>query len=309
MVCPRCGSALGGDDRFCPNCGRPIQFKRQGLLRQNWWRVLAIGLVLEWATAKLLASSGNPNLVPTVILIGAFLVPVTFVVYLYESGVLYDVPIPTMALTFFYGGVVGVIVSQFLEQNLVAGMDFFSLFLVAISEEVAKPLGAIWLVGRSEFADERHGLVLGAAAGMGFAALETMGYAFTFLVMSQGNLNVLGGVLLTRGLLAPLGHGTWTAIVVGTVWRERLRGRWLNWRTIRGFGTAVILHWLWDYTANTLPIDVTLPGLTLHWRFVAFTIPGAELPIPGLILGAIGLYILARMFRESEQKSAPVLAT
>jgi RsiW-degrading membrane proteinase PrsW (M82 family) len=274
------------------------------LLYRRWWRVLLIGLVLEWVSAKLLASSGNPNLVPTVILIGAFLVPVTFVVYLYETGKLYDVPIPTIALTFVYGGVIGVIVSQLLETNLVVGMGAFSLLLVAISEEIAKPLGAFWLIRRHEYADELHGLVLGAAAGMGFAALETMGYAFTFLVLSKFDLSVLGDVLLTRGLLAPLGHGTWTAIVLGTLWRERMRGSWLNGRTFRGFGTAVLLHWLWDWTAGTLPIDVSVPGLILHWRFVDLTIPEIQLPILGLILGAIGLWILLRMFRESVQKPA-----
>jgi RsiW-degrading membrane proteinase PrsW (M82 family) len=303
-ICDRCARELASTNQYCPWCGRPQQMTPQSLLHRNWWRVLLIGLVLEWASAKLLASSGNPNLVPTVILIGAFLVPVTFVVYLYETGKLYDVPIPTIALTFFYGGMVGVIVSQLLEASLVVGMGAFSLLLVAICEEIAKPLGALWLIRRHEYADELHGLVLGAAAGMGFAALETMGYAFTFLVMSKFDLSVLGDVLLTRGLLAPLGHGTWTAIVVGTIWRERMRGGWLNGRTFRGFGTAVLLHWLWDWTAGALPIDVSLPGYVLHWRFVDLTIPGIQLPIPGLILGAIGLWILLRMFRESVQKPA-----
>jgi RsiW-degrading membrane proteinase PrsW (M82 family) len=303
-ICDRCARELTSTGQYCPYCGRPQQVRSRSLLHRRWWRVLLIGLVLEWVSAKLLASSGNPNLVPTVILIGAFLVPVTFVVYLYETGKLYDVPIPTIALTFVYGGVIGVIVSQLLETNLVVGMGAFSLLLVAISEEIAKPLGAFWLIRRHEYADELHGLVLGAAAGMGFAALETMGYAFTFLVLSKFDLSVLGDVLLTRGLLAPLGHGTWTAIVLGTLWRERMRGSWLNGRTFRGFGTAVLLHWLWDWTAGTLPIDVSVPGLILHWRFVDLTIPEIQLPILGLILGAIGLWILLRMFRESVQKPA-----
>jgi RsiW-degrading membrane proteinase PrsW (M82 family) len=214
-----------------------------------------------------------------------------------------------MALTFFYGGVLGVVLAQVLEQNLVFGSGLFALLIVAICEEIAKPIGVLWLIHRQELADELHGLVLGGAAGMGFAALETMGYAFTFLIVSRGDLGVLGAVLITRGLLAPLGHGTWSAIVVGSVWRERVRGKfWLNRGALAGFGTAVILHALWDWTASALPIDISLPGLLLHWRFVDFMIPGIDLPIPGLILGGVGLWILRRMFRESIQRPVVVRA-
>lgn len=277
-------------------------------MRRIWWRVLIVGVVLYWVLVKLLASSGNPNLVPTVILIGAFLVPVTYVVYLYESGALYDIPIPTVALTFFYGGVVGVIAAQLIEGQLVAGPGFLSLLVVGFSEELAKPLGVLWLARRHEYAGESHGLVLGAAAGMGFAALETMGDGFTVLLLSHGNLSALGQVLLTRGLLAPLGHGTWTAIVVGTIWRERMRGKaWVNRRTVKGLGIAVILHTLYDWTTTAVPIELPVPGLLLHWRFIDLVVPAIGLPVPGLIIGAIGLWVLWRMFRESEREDGASL--
>ena len=267
---------------------------------------MLVGLALYVVTEYLLQITGNLNLIPTVILLGAFLVPVTYVVYLYESGALYDVPIPTVALTFFYGGVLGVIAATFLEQNL-GGLGIISLLVVGVSEEFAKPLGVLWLIRRQEYADELHGLVLGGAAGMGFAALETMGYGLSFLIMSRGDLQVLTQVLLSRGLLAPLAHGTWSAIVVGTIWRERMRGRWLNGRTVRGIGVAVLLHFLWDATAP-FPIDIPLPGLMLHWRFIDLTIPQIALPIPGLIIGAIGVWILIRMFSESRERPMPYVA-
>ena len=308
-VCSRCGVPLDANGRYCAQCGRLWRFEPHPIWKQRWWLVLLVGLILYGATASELANSGNPNLVPTVIMLGAFLVPVTFVVFLYESGTLYDVPIPTVALTFFWGGVLGVIAAQILEENLVAGMGIFSLLAAAFSEELAKPLGVLWLIRRHEYAGELHGLVLGAAAGMGFAALESTGYGFTYLLLSHGNLDVLGQVLLTRGLLAPLGHGTWTAIVVGTVWRERMRGGfWLNRRVVKGFGIAVLLHTLWDWTATAVPIAINLPGLTLHWRFVDLFIPAVGLPIPALVLGAIGLWILHRMFRESAATAPSVAA-
>jgi len=82
-----------------------------------------------------------------------------------ESGALYDIPVAIVAMTFFYGGILGVIVAQLLEGQLVAGMGFLSLLAVGFSEELAKPLGVLWLARRHEYAGELHGLVLGAAAG------------------------------------------------------------------------------------------------------------------------------------------------
>jgi RsiW-degrading membrane proteinase PrsW (M82 family) len=308
-TCDRCGTSIPDDSQYCPGCGRFHRFQPRPMLHRTWWRVLFIGLILYEVTTNLLASTGNPNLIPTVILLGAFLIPVVYVVYLYESGALYDVPIPTVALTFFWGGVLGVIAATVLEEQLVAGMGFFSLLAVGFSEELAKPLGVLWLIRRHEYADELHGLVLGGAAGMGFAALETMGYGFTYLILSRGNLDVLGSVLLTRGLLSPLAHGTWTAIVVGTIWRERMRGGfWLNRRAVGGFVVAVLLHTLWDFTASAVPIDIVLPGLLLHLRFIDLAIPTIGLPVPGLIIGVIGLLILRRMFRESDERREPVSA-
>lgn len=303
-VCDRCHASIPDESKYCPRCGRVHRFKPRPMIRRVWWRVLLIGLVLYAITADLLISTGNPNLIPTVIMLGAFLVPVVYVVFLYENGALYDVPIPTVALTFFWGGILAVIAATLLEEQLVTGMGLLSLLAVGFSEELAKPLGVLWLIRRHEFADELHGLVLGGASGMGFAALETMGYGFTYLILSHGNLAVMNDVLFTRGLLSPLAHGTWTAIVVGTVWRERMRGGfWLNRRTIGGFAIAVILHTLWDFTAP-VPIDIVLPGLSLHLRVIDVVVPTIGLPVPGLIIGAIGLWILWRMFRESEQAVA-----
>ncbi|TAK24567.1 MAG: PrsW family intramembrane metalloprotease [Chloroflexota bacterium] len=244
---------------------------------------------------KLLASSGNPNFAPTVILLGAFVVPVTYVIYLYEVDALHDVPVLTLALTFFYGGVLGIIAAQLLEQRLVLNSGLIGMLGVGISEEIAKPLGVLWLARRRDFISARHGFLVGAAAGMGFAAFETMGYGFTFLIASRGNLGVLDEVLLTRGLLSPMAHAAWTALVVGVLWRERR----VNRAVLGAFATAVILHALWDWTAGLLPISVQLPGLELRWRFVDLAFPALSLPVPGLVIGLFGLWVVRRASRAS----------
>ncbi len=52
----------------------------------GWRRIFLGGLALWVATVAVTFATRNPNLVPTVILIGSFLVPVTFVAYAFTSG-------------------------------------------------------------------------------------------------------------------------------------------------------------------------------------------------------------------------------
>jgi protease PrsW len=52
--------------------------------RRQWIRVFLGGLLLWAATVVVSFWTANPNLVPTVILLGSFLVPATFVIYAME---------------------------------------------------------------------------------------------------------------------------------------------------------------------------------------------------------------------------------
>jgi hypothetical protein len=55
-----------------------------GLLRRSWFQIFVSGLILLYLVERTLVATSNPNYVPSVILLGAFLVPITFVTYLYE---------------------------------------------------------------------------------------------------------------------------------------------------------------------------------------------------------------------------------
>ena len=301
-TCPRCGKGAGTGEPYCPHCGRRAGPLTVSWTRRAYWRVALIGFVLYLAAMKLLEASGNPNLVPTVILLGAFLVPVTYVVFLYENDAFSRVSPSVIALTFFYGGVLGTFGAQLLEEQLVVGRGILAMLAVGFSEEVAKLAAIAWLLRKREYRSEMHGIIFGASAGMGFAAFETMGYGFTYLLASRGDLDVLGQVLLNRAMLAPLGHGTWAAIVAGVLWRERRKGRLrINGPVLRTFFGVVALHGLWDWTALAIPIGLELPVPMLHWRFIDLMIPELWLPIPALIIGLIGLGALDRLRREANQ--------
>ncbi len=113
-----------------------------------------------------------------------------------------------------------------------------------------------------KYPHEADGLLFGVAAGMGFASLETMGYAMTSFVQSNSDITTLQQVLIIRGLLAPAGHAAWTGFVCAVLWRQREQtGRVLGWAAIWGYIVAVTLHVLWNLVL-TLPTD-TSSSLTI----------------------------------------------
>jgi hypothetical protein len=76
----------------------------------------------------------------------------------------------------------------------------------------------------------------------------------------------------------------------------------VNGAVLRAFFGVVILHGLWDWTASAIPIGIALPGLMLEWRFIDLMIPELWLPIPSLVIGLVGLWILARLLRQARHE-------
>src|SRR5512135_1933651 len=74
--------------------------RREGWRRfaPPWARILAGGVALFLLVEKTLSATGNPNYVPSVIVLGAFTVPVAFVAYVYDQPAGFDVPLPTLAV-------------------------------------------------------------------------------------------------------------------------------------------------------------------------------------------------------------------
>lgn len=249
--------------------------------RRWWWKILLIGTGVYLAVNGVLTATQNIFLLPQLFMIGTFLVPVVYIAYLYEDGTLYDVALSKIALIFFFGGVVGTLAASLLEARLITSnsegffgqLSFLNATIVSVSEELTKLIVLLpfLLVARGRYPTVMHGIVLGATAGMGFAAFESMGYAFAQLIQTQA-VDAMHDIIRTRSLLAPLGHGTWTAIIAAALWREQISGRSvLNANVLIGFVLAVVLHFLWDY----LPV-VMIAGL----------------PLLHLVLGVVGLLLL-----------------
>jgi RsiW-degrading membrane proteinase PrsW (M82 family) len=214
----------------------------------SWVRILIGGLALWVATVLVTFATSNANLVPTIILLGSFLVPVTFVTYAFGRA---DQVLTAQRIVtaFVYGGVLGVLGASTLEAAFLRQSSALGYVGVGLIEEAVK-LGALWLLARRlPRYTMRDGIVLGAAVGFGFAAFESAGYAFNALFTSSGLslLNLVETEAL-RGILTPVGHGLWTAILGGALFataarRGRLR---LSVSVLGWYAVAVLLHAAWD---------------------------------------------------------------
>src|SRR3989440_5063019 len=112
---------------------------------RGWLRALLIGLGLFIATAIVLVLTGNPNLYPTVILIGNFLVPIVFVAFLYDHQHISSLSLDTVAASFCVGGILGVLGASILESLLLPvpsnpthGLSLGGAMAVGLIEEGCK---------------------------------------------------------------------------------------------------------------------------------------------------------------------------
>jgi RsiW-degrading membrane proteinase PrsW (M82 family) len=232
--------------------------------RHTWIVALGAGIGLFVADQQTLVATADPNFVPSVILIGAAVVPVAFVLFLYGRRLPYDVPTGVVATTALVGGVLGTVVAGVLEFRTLHRLGSLPLLAVGGIEEASKlivPAAVLMLLPYRRPAD---GIVVGVASGAGFAALETMGYAFVQMLQSHGNVSAVDGLLLLRGVLSPAGHMAWTGVAAAALWEARAQ-RWAP-HAVRhfvfSFVAVAVLHALWDGT-GTLPGYAVLSAISL----------------------------------------------
>ena len=214
---------------------------------RTWLRIFLIGLVLWVATVVVTFLTGNPNLIPTLVLLGSFLVPVTFVAWAFERRGTGELTAGLVFSTFLTGGVLGVLGASVLESYLLHPSPWL-FFGVGLIEEAVKLAALMVLTRHLRTRSLRDGMILGAAVGFGFAAFESAGYAFTALFTVDGlSIVQLVQTELIRGLLAPVGHGLWTAILGGVLFATSRHGRFtITGKLILAYLGVSILHGLWD---------------------------------------------------------------
>ncbi len=227
--------------------------------RWAWLPTLLVGVGLFELVRRALVDTGNPNLLPALILLGAAVIPASFVAFVYGRSLAYDVSGLLLAFTALVGGVVGVVLAGVWEYHTLLRLGSLPTLAVGFAEETAKlivPAAVLLFVG---YRRPANGLLLGVASGAGFAALETMGYAFVALIETRGDLGTVDGILLLRGLLSPAAHMAWTGLTAAALWEAAAR-RWQAGALLRFvlvYLLAVGLHTTWD-TVHTGVVYIVL---------------------------------------------------
>ncbi|HLJ69276.1 MAG TPA: PrsW family intramembrane metalloprotease [Chloroflexota bacterium] len=254
MQCERCGNDVP-EGAFCTRCGA-----QQGLpagdagLRLGHFaahpgeHVLHPGIlstllphashekVHEFRYALLAGIAGIfvlyiAGLISAAVLVAAFLIPLLYLLYLYEAQIYRDEPLPVLGLTFGGGIILGIIVTSLtdyfspaaagLPNRESAGVTVMLFIVVPIIQAIVKPLPALPLRTRPQFRETVDGLVFGVAAGLGFSISETLiRYSSVIghlpLQTSPGDWIY---PLLTLAILRPLMQGSTAGAVTAGLWR------------------------------------------------------------------------------------------
>lgn len=224
-----------------------------------FWAALIAGLGGEIGLTEATIATHSHRIEELFIVAGSLFVPILFVYYMDMRSLFVPPTFRTLLATFLLGAIIAAPLAAVLESVLPAGTGSPGpAFVTGLIEEFCKAFVLFWLLfkGHRYLRFEMDGIIVGAAAGMGFAALEDMIYGAT--AFHHG----LHSVILTvwiRQILEPFGHGVWTAIVGGAIWRAKGAGRPRITASVLGaYLLAAGLHCLWDWAP--------LPGLAdLLW--------------------------------------------
>ena len=223
------------------------------------------------------------GLIAAAILVAIFLVPVLYLIYLYEAQVYRDEPALVLGFTIGGGAVLG-LVATLIERAVYnpyaaagnplrnAGIGLGTLLflglLVPVVQEVLKPLPALFLPNHADFPETIDGLVFGIAAGVGFSVAESLvafSGALTSLPVPLAPGNWIYN-LATLAVLQPLLQGSATGIVVAAIWRYR-RGR-LARREIGGVAVAVAAHVAFASGTQLMTGALLSPLLVIVWQAI-----------------------------------------
>lgn len=221
---------------------------------------------------------GNSNFLPAMIMLSAFAVPVTVLIFFYEINIFRNIPFYKVMKYFILGGALSLIVAiLFFSLDFNTDISTFDgALMVGVIEEIAKAaIVAFFLFKEKRSNYILNGLLIGASVGAGFAAFETAGYILNYGL--KGGLQSMLEVIKVRGILAPGGHVAWAAIEGAALMYvkgfDKLDKRHINdKRFLLICLIPIVLHGIWDMPINLpyyiLPLTLTL----LAWLVIIYFI-------------------------------------
>ena len=247
--------------------------------------VLYFLLFVGWSLWK------NPNLLPGLMLVGSFAIPISTLVLFIELNVRRNVSLYMVSRLMLLGGVFSLLITHLLPDITALTSllfqdwrEFMGASVAGPLEESAKVLAMVAVASAAKFRYKLNGLLVGAAVGTGFSAFESAGYAFSTLLAGQG-VDVMVQVINMRGLLSPFSHIVWSAIAGCALWRV-INGQKFSWRMlcdenfIRLLLVPVVLHMVWNS-------PLQLPYLGTH-----------------IIVGFVGWFVCLSLVQEGLREIA-----
>lgn len=231
--------------------------------RELWLAVLIIGSGTFVAGERILAASNEPGLVTPILVIGVATAPVAF--YVACRGHRFTLPGGVVVAAAVSAAVLGSAMAGLLGYYALVGLGPVATVGVALAEEsvtLLVPLAVLFALPTRRAAD---GLLVGAAAGAGFAVAETAGYLMTL----PSIVGPAAHDVLLRGLLAPAAQLAWGGIAAAALWlaaQEHWNARALR-RLVLAMSGVIALHALWesvDGVATRTALTV-LNGVLLGW--------------------------------------------
>ena len=191
----------------------------------------------------------NTNLIPGLIMVGSFAVPLATLIFFVEINARRNVSLYQVIRLLFLGGILSIIFSLILfgvTANLKLG--WLGASVAGFAEEPGKLLALFIVVNIPKYKYKLNGLLFGAAVGTGFAAFESAGYALRQGLIST---DMMKDTIMIRGMLSPFGHIAWTAMCGAALWRVKGANKFSfdmlqDNRFLKVFGIAVVLHMIWN---------------------------------------------------------------
>lgn len=238
----------------------------------------------------------NPNLIPGMIMVGSFAVPIATLIFFLEVNVRRNVSLYQVIRLVFLGGIISLIATLFLSEIIDVFVGWLGASVAGLAEEPAKLLAVASVAGLTKYRYRLNGLLFGAAVGAGFAAFESAGYALR-LGFEEGS-EAMHTIIVVRGLLSPFAHIAWTAMIGSALWKVKGGQKFspsmlVDPGFVRVFLMATVLHMLWN-----CPLELPFLGKYVVLGIVAWTV------IFALIQGG-----LKELAEEKAAQEALVLTT
>lgn len=252
-----------------------------------FFRTFLVALAAYIAFVEAWNQFGNVKLLPGIIFVGSFAIPFATLILFFELNIRRNISLYQIGRLVALGGAASILLSL-LGYQVASGfkLDWLGASVAGLVEEPGKLLVLAFVINNKKYRGILNGLLLGASVGTGFAAFESAGYAFLYLLqhvsvamqyngamtLQLNDIAAMRQLIMSRGLLSPFGHIVWTGMAAAALWRvmgsapfrlEMLRDP----RFTRVFAAAVLLHMIWDS-----PLELPFDGLYVVLGAVAWII-------------------------------------